>query len=87
MNKSVSSAGYILRISSGLRMSDEVDHLWFVANRKDMAEGTRFKPPKKSRFSHFILAKPGFFDYAFNAIGKVPSALSVKRWVALEIAV
>lgn len=52
-----------------------------------MAEGTRFKPPKKSRFSHFILAKPGFFDYAFNAIGKVPSALSVKRWVALEIAV
>ena len=27
------------------------------------------------------------FDYAFNAFGKVPSALSVKRWVALEIAV
>lgn len=27
-------------------MSDEVDHLWFVANRKDMAEGTRFKPQK-----------------------------------------
>ena len=52
-----------------------------------MAEGTRFKPQKKSRFSQYKTAEPGFFDYAFKACGNLPSALSVKRWVALEIAV
>ena len=76
-------------------MNDQyVGHLLDVASRRNMLGsarlnivGSMFQASKKSRFSHFILAEPGFFDYAFNAFGKVPSALSVKRCVALEIAV